>query len=78
MGSRPQINPLDVGAAGILSSLTNPAAMTTVAARPAARSLALSPLIQNRLIQPPAGQSNQNAQNLAKMLMLQQTTQGGQ
>ena len=78
MGGRPQINPLDVGAAGILSALTNPAAMATVAARPAARSLALSPLIQNRLIQPPAGQSNQNAQNLAKMLMLQQTTQGGQ
>jgi len=75
MGSRPQINPLDVGAAGILSSITNPAALATLALRPTARSLALSPMIQNRLIQPAANEPNQN---LAKMLMLQQSTQGTQ
>jgi hypothetical protein len=75
MGGRPQINPLDVGAAGILSSITNPAALATLALRPTARSLALSPMIQNRLIQPAANEPNQN---LAKMLMLQQSTQGTQ
>jgi hypothetical protein len=73
MGSRPQINPLDVGTAGILASLTNPAALASIAARPTARSLALSPFVQNRLIQTP-NEPNQ----LAKMLMLQQTTQGTQ
>ena len=78
MGGRPQINPLDVGAAGILSSLTNPAALATVAVRPTARSLALSPYVQNRLIQSPVNESNQDLSNLAKMLMLQQTTQGTQ
>ena len=47
----------------------------TLALRPTARSLALSPMIQNRLIQPAANEPNQN---LAKMLMLQQSTQGTQ
>ena len=78
MGSRPQINPLDVGAAGILSSLTNPSALATLALRPTARSLALSPFVQNRLVQKPIGESSQNLSNLARMLMLQQTTQGTQ
>jgi hypothetical protein len=78
MGSRPQINPLDVGAAGILSSLTNPSALATLALRPTARSLALSPFVQNRLVQQPINESSQNLSNLARMLMLQQTTQGTQ
>ena len=63
MGSLPQTSPLDWAAGGLLSAATaNPLAMAGVVARPAARSLALSPLIQNRLAQ----QANPNA--LAQLL----------
>lgn len=52
MGSLPQVSPLDFGAMGALSAATsNPLMMAGIAARPAARGLALSPLIQNRLVQ---------------------------
>lgn len=55
MGSLPQVSPLDFGAMGALSAATsNPLMMAGIAARPAARGLALSPLIQNRLSQQPA------------------------
>jgi hypothetical protein len=67
MGSRPQLSPLDVGAAGIASALTNPAAMAGLAVRPGARAAALSDTIQNRLIQ---GKITPEQSALAKMLML--------
>jgi hypothetical protein len=47
-------------------------------ARPIARSLALSPFVQNRLVQQPNILPANDASQLAKMLMLQQTTQGTQ
>lgn len=53
MGSLPQISPLDFGAMGLMSAATtNPAMMAGVLARPAARKLALSPMIQNSLGRP--------------------------
>lgn len=53
MGSIPGMSPLDVAAAGGLSAMTgNPLMMGSIMARPAARSLALSPIIQNRLANP--------------------------
>lgn len=52
MGSLPQTSPLDWTAAGALSMATqNPLGLLSVAARPVARSAALSPLIQRRLVQ---------------------------
>jgi ribosomal protein L29 len=68
MGSLPQTNPLDVGAAGVMASLTNPAALATLGIRPGARAAALSGPIQNRLIQ---GKIKPEQANLAKLLMLQ-------
>ena len=68
MGSRPQISPLDIGAAGIASAITNPAAMASLAVRPGARAAALSSPVQNRLIQ---GKATPEQANLAKILMLQ-------
>lgn len=68
MGSRPQLSPLDVGAAGIASALTNPAAMASLAVRPGARAAALSDTIQNRLVQ---GKITPEQSALARMLMLQ-------
>jgi len=57
MGSLPQTSPLDWAAGGLGSAATgNPAVMAGVLARPAARSLALSKLVQNKLAQP-AGNS---------------------
>lgn len=51
MGSLPQTSPLDYAAAGGLSAATlNPWMMTGVVARPAARAMALSNVIQNRLL----------------------------
>jgi len=67
MGSRPQLSPLDVGAAGIASALTNPAAMAGLAVRPGARAAALSDTIQNSLIQ---GKITPEQSALARMLML--------
>ena len=54
MGSLPQLSPLDVTAgAGISAVLQNPAYLATLGVRPAARSAALSPYVQNRLVQNP-------------------------
>lgn len=52
MGSLPQFSPLDVLAGGGLGVATgNPLSMLAVGARPAARAAALSPFVQNRLVQ---------------------------
>jgi len=54
MGSLPQTSPLDWGVAAVTSATTGSALpVAGVLARPAARSLALSPLVQNRLVQDP-------------------------
>ena len=54
MGSLPQTSPLDWTLAGGLTAATsNPLMMAGVMARPAARSLALSPVVQNRLASTP-------------------------
>lgn len=54
MGSLPQTGPLDWSLGAVLSAASmNPLAMGAVMARPAARSLALSPLVQNRLAATP-------------------------
>lgn len=56
MGSLPQTSPLDWGLAGGLSMATsNPLLLATAMARPAARAATLSPMVQNRLVQPAAG-----------------------
>lgn len=61
MGSLPQTSPLDWIPAGALSMATaNPMMMMGVAARPGARAAALSPMVQNRLLQS-APTSGQNA-----------------
>lgn len=50
MGSLPQTSPLDwFGSASIAGSMHNPLMLAGVAARPAVRSLALSPFVQNGL-----------------------------
>lgn len=50
MGSLPQTSPLDWAASGAVSAATaNPLMLAGVAARPAARGVALSSLVQNRL-----------------------------
>lgn len=52
MGSLPQTSPLDwVAGLGLAASTANPLNMLAIGARPAARATALSPLVQNRLIQ---------------------------
>jgi hypothetical protein len=54
MGSLPQFSPLDVTAgAGLSAILQDPMALATIGVRPVARSLALSPIIQNRLAKNP-------------------------
>ena len=58
MGSLPQFSPLDWALGGSLAATTaNPLALASVMARPAARALALSPVVQDRL----AVQGGQNA-----------------
>lgn len=53
MGSLPQTSPLDWALGGATSAATsNPLLLASVAARPAARALSLSPVVQNRLVQP--------------------------
>lgn len=53
MGSLPQASPLDwVAASGLSLATQNPLMMGTLLARPAARKLALSPVVQNRLATP--------------------------
>lgn len=55
MGSLPQLSPLDWIGGGALSAATgNPLLMAGIAARPGARSLALSPMVQKRLASDPA------------------------
>lgn len=56
MGSLPQTSPLDWTAAGGISAATggSPVAALGLVARPTARTLALSPLVQNRLAAPPS------------------------
>jgi hypothetical protein len=57
MGSLPQTSPLDWGLGSITAATTmNPLAMASVATRPMLRAGALSPYIQNRLIQQPIPQ----------------------
>jgi hypothetical protein len=54
MGRLPQMSPLDWALGGGMSAATmNPLMMASVAARPAARAFALSPMVQNRLTQAP-------------------------
>jgi hypothetical protein len=54
MGSLPQSSPLDWHALGATSLATgSPLPMLGVGARPAARAAVLSPMVQNRLVQPP-------------------------
>lgn len=56
MGSLPQTSPLDWAlATGTGIATANPLALAGVVARPAARAAALSPLVQNRLIQSAPG-----------------------
>lgn len=58
MGSLPQSSPLDWAASGAISAATsNPLMLAGVAARPAARALVLSGMVQNRL----ASQGGENA-----------------
>lgn len=67
MGSLPQLSPLDWAAGGGLGLATgSPLSALAIGARPAARALALSPMVQNRLIQPAASQSTINP--LAELL----------
>ena len=76
MGSLPQISPLDY-MAGVGGSVAtqNPAMLAAAAGRPLLRELGLSSPVQNRLVQPPKDLAPTRA-NLAKLLMMQQTTQG--
>jgi len=54
MGSLPQFSPLDITAsAGASAILQDPTALAAIGLRPIARSLALSPYVQNRLAQNP-------------------------
>ena len=54
MGSLPQFSPLDVTAgAGLSAILQDPMALASIGVRPIARSLALSPIVQNRLARNP-------------------------
>lgn len=61
MGSLPQLSPLDWAASGAVSAATsNPLMLASVLARPAARTLALSPIVQNRLAQQGGGNALSN------------------
>ena len=74
MGSLPQISPLDFATGIIAGSNTGGLGAGTMLARPMARSAALSPYVQNRLIQQPS-----NPNDLARLLMMKsanQLTQG--
>lgn len=76
MGSLPQISPLDVTAGVVGSAVSgNAYPAAAIAGRPLLRELALSSPIQNRLVQPPKDLAPTKA-NLAKLLMMQQATQG--
>ncbi len=62
MGSLPQLSPLDFGTAAIAGSAAGPVGLAGLIARPAARSLTLSDLMQNRL----ANEASQSS--LARLL----------
>lgn len=65
MGSLPQTSPLDWAASGGISAATgSPLMLASVMARPASRRLALSDLVQNRLVQPPAGAQSPRLKDL--------------
>ena len=58
MGSLPQTSPLDWGAAAMLAGLTtNPLGLLAAGARPAARAMTLSPMVQRGLLQTPRAAS---------------------
>jgi hypothetical protein len=70
MGSLPQTSPLDWGLAGGLSMATsNPLLLATAMARPAARAATLSPMVQNRLVQPAAGGAQALGNDALQQLM---------
>jgi hypothetical protein len=74
MGSLPQISPLDFATGIIAGANTGGAAAPAMLARPMARSAALSPYVQNRLVQQPS-----KPNDLARLLMMKsanQLTQG--
>lgn len=74
MGSLPQISPLDFATGIIAGSNTGGLGAGTMLARPMARSAALSPYVQNRLVQQPS-----KPNDLARLLMMKsanQLTQG--
>ena len=66
MGSLPQLSPLDFATGIIAGSNTGGVGAGAMLARPIARSMALSPMVQNRLIQQPS-----KSNDLAKLLMMQ-------
>lgn len=71
MGSLPQTSPLDWALAGGMTAATsNPLGMAGLLARPAARSLALSPLIQSRLRQSPGLLNSLPMDDLARFGLL--------
>ena len=68
MGSLPQTSPLDLAAAGTISSITsNPTALLSLGIRPGARAASLSDAVQNRLVQ---GKITPNQAALAKLLAI--------
>lgn len=72
MGSLPQLSPLDYFAGVIGAASTGGAGAGAVLARPALRSLALSPMVQNRLVPTPSTMTlTPEQRNLARLLTLQ-------
>ncbi len=75
MGSLPQTSPLDWAAMATISGMTgNPLAMAGVAGRPAARALALSPVVQTRLT-PQAAQAAQVGDDVSGWLSIPENRQ---
>lgn len=76
--SMPGVSPLDFyGAGGLAAATQNPLAMLAVGARPAARSLLLSPLYQGRALTPGTGQGAVNAANALARLANDELFQRG-
>ncbi len=70
MGSLPQTSPLDWAAgAGLSAATANPLGFAGVVARPGARALTLSDLVQNRLVQQPSRIGNLLGNQQAQQLM---------
>jgi hypothetical protein len=82
------ISPLDFTAAGLTGGVSllggedkatsGALSLAALLARPAARKIVLSAPMQNKLIQSPVNESSPYLSDLARALMLQQTTQGTQ